>query len=197
MTIETIAIDRLRAHPLNSNVMPARVLDALVAHIERTGRYPPVLVRPMPVEEGEDGAEVYQILDGHHRVAALRRLGKKSVNCLVWAVDDDEAATLLATLNRLRGGDDPAKRAALITHLAERLGMERLSARLPEGAQEIRKLIRLHKAAPAIRKPRTLDQMPVAVHFFLLPGQKRRLERRLKAMGGSREEALMRLVEGL
>ena len=37
---------------------------------------------------------------------ALRRLGRASARCEVWAVDDDEAMLLLATLNRLQGRDD-------------------------------------------------------------------------------------------
>ncbi len=40
-----------------------------------------------------------------------------------------------------------------------------------------------------------LEQVPVPVHFFLLPAQRRQLEQRLKLIGGRREEALMQLIE--
>jgi len=84
----------------------------LAAHIEQSGRYPMVIVRPHPVEVG-----VYEILDGHHRVEVLRELGHTDVRCDVWAVDDREAKLLLATLNRLQGQDSPIRRAQLIHRL--------------------------------------------------------------------------------
>ena len=45
-----IPLDHLRAHPLNSNVMPEDLREKLRAHIHRTGRYPFLVVRPHPDE---------------------------------------------------------------------------------------------------------------------------------------------------
>lgn len=250
MQIKTIPIERLRAHPRNSNVMGPEVFEKLCAHLGRTGRYPPVVVRPRkwppevekdresgapcPVgqgvarqqrKDGEDlegraspalqisgraspalrrgpnsgryGAEgVYEILDGHHRVKALEKIGVQEARCVVWEVDDEEALVLLATLNRLQGQDDPRKRASLIGELRGRFGLEELAGRLPEDVGALEELLMLHeREGPGeIVRPVGLEELPVAVHFFLLPGQKRKLEGRLKEVGGSREEALMRLV---
>lgn len=169
--------------------MPEALLVKLAAHLEATDRYPPVIVRPLP---GEDGA--YQILDGHHRVAALRRIGRDSAHCVVWDVDDEGALLLLATLNRLQGQDDPRKRAALVARLNENMSLKSLSAALPEDGGRLKKLMRINDAVAVPRAPQSLDDMPVAVHFFLQPAERSAVERRLREAGGTREQALLRLV---
>ncbi|MEX0652665.1 MAG: ParB/RepB/Spo0J family partition protein [Phycisphaeraceae bacterium] len=193
MEMIEIAVDQLRAHPHNSNVMPEPLLAKLAAHIERTDRYPPVIVRP--VGQDEDGRP-YEIIDGHHRVQTLRRLGRAAVRCVVWAVDDDEALMLMATLNRLEGQDDPRKRAKLVAELTQHGGMKGLTARLPERAEQLKKLLELAKPAPGLRPPEAKRAMVEAVHFFLKADDRRALEQRLKAIGGDREAALMALVCG-
>ena len=185
-----IPLDRLRAHPLNSNVMPEPLLAKLTLHIERTGQYPPIIVR----EYEED----YQILDGHHRVQALRRLEHTQAKCDVWDVDDEGATLLLATLNRLQGSDDPLRRSALLADLRERSGRSAadLARWLPEDGERVERLLRLQAPPTIAMAPRPIGAMPVAVHFFLLPDQRATLEMRLGELGGRREEALMRLVAG-
>ena len=187
-----IALDRLRAHPLNSNVMDAPSLRKLKAHLKRTGWYPPLIVRP-----ADDETDAYQVIDGHHRWRAIEALGHDAAECVVWHVDTDEALVLLSTLNRLRGQDDPTRRAELIEHLQHRLrtGASDLAALLPESASQIEKHLALRKPAPQPAKPRSLDAMPVAVHFFLNGAQKRRLDEALATVGGKREDALMTLIE--
>ena len=140
----------------------------------------------------------HQILDGHHRVKALCELGKTSARCLVWDVDDREALVLLATLNRLEGRDAPRKRAHLLGELSGRfdIDIDELATLTPERRDELDRLLTLNDPPPSPYEPVPLEQMPVAVHFFLLPAQKRSLNARLREMGGSREAALMELVGG-
>lgn len=186
-TPRLIPVDQLHAHPRNSNVMPTKLLKKLAAHIERTGRYPPVIVRPR-------GAG-YQIIDGHHRVQALRQFGRDQARCEVWEVDDREALVLLATLNRLEGADDPKKRGALIGALRETAALPDLSKLLPEETGRLAALATLHDAPPpAPRPPEALRDAPVAVTFFVTPDQRRALEHRLKEHGGTRESALLELA---
>lgn len=182
-----LPIDQLHAHPLNSNVMSAKLLKKLATHIERTGRYPPVIVRPC------DGA--YQVLDGHHRVKALRSIGQGTVQCEVWPVDDREALVLLTTLNRLEGGDDAKKRGALVSTLMQDAALPALSKLLPEDVGRLRALAALHDAPPPRPlAPSAIADAPVAVTFFITPGQRRALDRRLASMGGTREAALLELT---
>ncbi|MCE9590195.1 MAG: ParB/RepB/Spo0J family partition protein [Planctomycetes bacterium] len=199
MDIELIDLERLEAHPANANVMRAVLFEKLKGHIERTDRYPPVIVRRGRRDACPTGpGERYQILDGHHRVKALRALGRAQARCVVWEVTDEEALVLLATLNRLQGRDDVSLRASLMEELTARVGssLASVAALVPEGLPDLRHLLDAAAAPVSPRGPRPLEAMPVAVHFFLLPAQKSALERRLREAGGTREEALMRLVEG-
>ncbi len=181
-----IPLTQLRRRADNANVMPESLLVKLVGHIGRTGRYPHLIVRPMP---GEAGA--YEILDGHHRAEALRRLGRATARCEVWEVDDDEALVLLATLNRLQGRDEVRRRADLLESLRQRFGAQRLPQFLPEDAARLERLrqVRLQPPppAPSIRA----GDLPVAVTFFLTEAQKRVLDERLSAFAGSRSRQLV------
>jgi len=197
-----LPLDYLEPHPHNSNVMPDALHRKLTAAIERSGRYPPIIVRPIhepaPAPSDEPRSEQphrYQILDGHHRVACLKSLGHTAARCVVWAVDDDEALLLLATLNRLEGSDDPKRRAHLLTQLqgVRQLDTEQLAALLPEDAEKLERTLSL-TTLPTPKAPPPMDDMPVSVHFFLRPQDKRELEQRLKQIGGPREAALMTLV---
>ena len=193
MDVRLVPLEQLEPHPGNSNVMPDELFGKLVAHLRRSERYPPVIVRFR--QSGHAGPPRFQILDGHHRVKALRELGIPEARCVVWEVDDDEALLLLATLNRLQGRDDPRKRAALLARLKERLDLPSLAERLPESIDGLNGLLKLHGPPPPPRAPAPLEDMPVAVHFFLLPRQRRRLEARLRDVGGTREQALMQIVQ--
>ncbi len=190
-----LPLAHLHAHPMNSNVMPEPALAKLVEHIRQTDRYPAVIVRPHPTLAGQ-----YQVLDGHHRVEALGRLSRTEAACQVWPVSDAEALTLLATLNRLQGRDDPLRRAALVTQLAATLpaaheqALASLAKQLPE---DVAGLVRLMKLATPPAPPQRaipLEALPVAVHFFLRPAEKKLLDATLKKRGGTREQALMAMV---
>lgn len=222
MMLQFIPLSCLEPHPANSNAMSAALQAKLRAHLKRSGRYPPLIVRPMPQRVGA-GAPRHQILDGHCRAAILRELGHAGAWCVVWQVDDAEALLLLATLNRLRGDDDPRRRAALLKQvlsnprsadsppclpagrpgrpeqkkqMATRGIRERRFRGLPESAGRIGRLLKLNEPPPSPAPPRAVADLPTPVHFFLLPADKKRLDAHLKHLGGRREEALMRLLTG-
>src|SRR2546427_4745736 len=130
-----VPLDHLLPHPLNSNVMSADLQAKLKAHIKRSGRYPYLVVRPHPEQEGK-----FQVLDGHHRVAILRDLGHTEARCDMWQVDDREAKLLLATLNRLQGQDQPLRRAELIHELLGEMSLGDLSGLLPETDKQLEEL---------------------------------------------------------
>ena len=92
MDLVSLPLDALHAHPANANVMPPELLDKLVAHLRDTDRYPPIIVRPIPGAEplaaSHEPPGKYQILDGHHRAIALRRLARTHARCVVWDVDE-------------------------------------------------------------------------------------------------------------
>lgn len=133
-----VSLKRLRAHPANPNLMDEPLLAKLAANIRREGRYPPLIVRPMPGE-----ADCYQVLDGHQRWRVLERLGHRTADCYAWPCDDETALFLLATLNRLAGQDDPLKRAELLRALSDLVSIDQLAQLLPEDAGEIRRSLDL------------------------------------------------------
>jgi len=53
MIVQWIPLNRLEAHPENANRMAPALLAKLKAHIQRTGRYEPLVVRPIPARIAE------------------------------------------------------------------------------------------------------------------------------------------------
>lgn len=184
-----IALDQLDPHPGNANRMPPPLLAKLVEHIRATGHYPAIIVRPQGDASGR-----YQILDGHHRAEALRRLGHAQAACEVWDVDDEQASLLLLTLNRLRGEDDPLRRAELLKMVAERMGLEELARRVPEDVAHLRQVLALAQPLTELRPPPRVEEMPQAVTFFLNAGQRRALLGKLRAVSEDRSAALVQLL---
>jgi len=175
MTLRWLPLDALAPHPENANRMLPDLFEKLKGHIERTGLYEPLVVRPMRNAEcgmrnkrpnGRHGTR-YQILNGHHRARVLRELGQKRARCDVWDVDDEEARLLLATLNRLEGRDDPKARARLVAALATGRNAEDLARLLPEPPDAVERLLRLAEPPPEPAPPDSLEPLPEALVFFL------------------------------
>jgi ParB family chromosome partitioning protein len=120
-----VPLEDLVPHPLNPNVMPDELKVKLKANIRASGRYPPLIVRPL-----DDGT--FQIMDGHQRADVLRELGETTALCYVWPASDEEALVLVATFNRLEGQDIPGKRALLISQLQTHHTLAELARLLPE-----------------------------------------------------------------
>jgi ParB-like chromosome segregation protein Spo0J len=171
-----IPIHNLVANPQNSNVVPEHLLKKLERNIKRTKLYPSLIVRPLRVVEGEDAH--YQILDGHHRKMVLERLGYKDAECDIWEMTEREAAIALATLNRLRGTDDPRLRAELLDSLSQTIPMEQLAAMVPEDVsaiEDMQKLLLVDldalEMAQRAAADKVKDESPKPLTFVLFPDQ--------------------------
>jgi len=136
--VSEIEIGRILPHRENSNRMDAETLSKLRRHIEGTGRYEPLIVRPHPTEE-----QKFQVINGHHRLQVLKALGHVKARCVIWEVDDDQTSLYLATLDRLSGEDILERRALLIGSLLESFGVDDLAGLLPESQDQIAELQRL------------------------------------------------------
>jgi len=147
--IQSIAIDKLVAHPGNPNRQSRANFAKLVRNIELSGRYEPLIVRQKPEvgrqkTEGRASSEsdgpIYQIINGHHRWRALAKLGYNRADCIIWDIDDEQTDILLATLNRLGGRDELAKKLVLLKRLNKRLGSGELAKLLPQTKKQIERL---------------------------------------------------------
>jgi ParB/RepB/Spo0J family partition protein len=174
--IRAIGIEKLLAHPGNPNVMSYTKFKKLVSNIERTGLYEPIVVRPHPKEK-----DMFEIINGHHRVKAISQLGYKEANCIVWNVDDAETAILLTTLNRLRGSDIASKKIELLRQLNERMKTAQLAKLLPQTAKQIERLIALKEKAE--EKVFRIRYKPAAVTqvFFVTGEQNEIIEKALSS----------------
>jgi len=112
----------------------------LVCNIKQTGLYEPIVVRAV----GDEGK--FEIINGHHRVRALRELGYEKADAVVWDVDDEQVGVLLLTLNRLAGKDDLAKKRALLSRLNRRMGAKELSRLVADSKAQIEKLVNMKLA---------------------------------------------------
>jgi ParB/RepB/Spo0J family partition protein len=170
--IKTITIEKLVPHPYNPNVMSESNFRKLVRNIEKTGLYEPIVVRPHPKE-----IERFQIINGHHRVKALEKLGRREADCVVWNVDDKQTEILLSTLNRLGGTDSPSKKIELLKELTKRMETIDLAKLLPQTAKQIERLINLKLSFPS---PAPVNgQFLVPLVFFVTKPQQEIIEQAL------------------
>ena len=193
MQIESIELTKLLDHPANANVMDERLLAKLKGQIRRTGRYEPLVVRVHPDETG-----CYQLINGHHRRQVLTQLGYASAECVVWPLSDAEALLLLATINRIGGSDDLAKRAKLLARLQREIGDNELIRALPETREKLAKVLALNQPALPVA-PQDLALPLEAMTFFVTKAQKATIVAALTKMkpgaGSKRSEQLTALAQ--
>jgi len=197
--VSRIAIDKLVAHPDNPNRMSKANFTKLIRNIEQTGRYEPLVVRPCPQKNchscgnrnpDDNGISCFQIINGHHRWQALRELGYKTAEAVIWDIDDHDTDILLATLNRLGGSDILEKKLALLKRLNQRMEVGKLAKLLPQTAKQIERLTELTisdcrtaiencKSRIANRKSKILNPLV----FFVNDKQQEIVERALSLAG--------------
>jgi hypothetical protein len=177
--IRPIPLDKLVPHPDNPNRMSRANLDKLVRHIEQTGRYEPLVVRACPGRPG-----FFQIINGHHRCEALRKLGRKTAEVVVWDIDDEQTDLLLATLNRLNGRDTLEKKLALLQRLSVKTPVRKLAKLLPQTRGQLERLTGCRPLSRATC-PKA-DTFAIPIVFFVDEKQKHAIE-----------EAISRAATGL
>ena len=197
--IQEIPIELLLEHPENSNFMNAPTAQKLRRHIEQTGRYEPLPVRPHPVEEGK-----FQVINGHNRLRILHSLEYQNVNCIVWKLDDQQTRLYLATLNRLSGQDIPERRAILLDNLLHSFDIDELEFLLPDGRKQIEQLERLAhfeiKGLSADCNNKDNLQVPFIIDFMLDESEAKELNLALDLVINtekkriSRSQALVKLA---
>jgi ParB/RepB/Spo0J family partition protein len=167
--IMEIPLDKLVPHPDNPNHMSKAVFAKLVRHIERTGLYEPLIVRPAPDRQGW-----YQIINGHHRCQALRQLGYPTARVIVWEIDDQQTDILLTTLNRLGGRDMLDKKLALLRRLTQKTAARDLARLLPHTATQIQRLTAMTPVKSRVKTGVPVFAIPIV--FYVSPEQQQIIE---------------------
>jgi len=195
--VQSISLDRLIAHPDNPNRMSKGNFSKLVRNIERTSLYEPLIVRRQPGQ-----GEYFQIINGHHRLEALRKLGYAAADCVVWDIDDEQVDVLLATLNRLCGSDILDKKLILLRRLNEKMRAQELARLLPLNRKQIERLANLKLPALPVKAGGMCFAVPLV--FFVNESQRRIIEEAIlkaectekeKSKAQRRAEALTKVAE--
>ena len=202
-SIQSIALDKLVAHPDNPNRMSKANFAKLLRNIKRTGRYEPLVVRPCPDVRGArddehlhrtpiggasgiEHRDCFQIINGHHRCRALLQLGCKTADCVVWDIDDEQTDIFLATLNRLAGSDELGKKLKLLKRLNQRLDAGRLAKLLPQSKKQIERLTNLKIPFEPAKTAGSSFANPLV--FFVDDKQKEVIEQALSRAEENRNE---------
>lgn len=192
-----IELTRLEADPRNANICDADTLAKIEGNIQRTGLCPPLIVRKHPSRKSK-----YIVIDGHHRLQILKRLGWKKVECQIWDIDEKEAAVALATLNRLRGTDNPVKRAELFNELTQHFSLPDLAHIVPESPKDIQDLLALLKldtevVEQAIEKQvnQEKETLPVPFGCLLSSAEHTLVERALGLFQGNTSQQLVAMSQ--
>lgn len=91
-------------------VDPAAV-ENLKISIAESGWFGSILVRTLPSEEGD---QLYGLVAGAHRLAAMRALGRPTIAATIRSLSDDEAEQIEIDENLVRRGLTPLERAEAV-----------------------------------------------------------------------------------
>lgn len=111
MQITSIPLDLLDDAPINANVLPDSKFRELKASIARIGFAVPIVAR-------DKGDGRFEIIDGHHRVRAMREMGETHIPGVLLEEGEDPRTVALA-LNRLRGETDLAIASRMLAEMME------------------------------------------------------------------------------
>ena len=124
LEVSLLKINKVEPNPWNPNVQNEQQFNAEIESISNNGFLAPILVRAID--------DHYQIIDGEHRLKALKEIiekkieGKRNVPDLVKLgqipaividVDDANAKKLTIIMNETRGRADFAKLGALLAEI--------------------------------------------------------------------------------
>jgi ParB/RepB/Spo0J family partition protein len=114
-TVLALPCHKLVAHPLRLAYYNQTHLDSLTASIKMSGLLEPILVQPLA-----DGN--YQILNGHYRVQAVRRLRHKTILGHSYPCDQRRAMIIFCTSNLLTKSLNALEEAMMMQGLLKEAG---------------------------------------------------------------------------
>lgn len=180
-----VPITRLIPHPQATSKATEAMKQKLLAHIQATSLYPPIVVRSLRKSKSFHNNNGHlQIIDGHLRFEILKELKITHANVVNFGdISDRKTQLLLLTLNKLHSSDDPQKRAQLVKTYAkkEKLSAGDLQAILPDTKRTLEKLLDLADTPPQICKAAKTPQTAKPLAVYLTESQHKLITNALNA----------------
>jgi ParB-like chromosome segregation protein Spo0J len=145
LTVEDVAIDRLRPDPANPRRIGEDELDALERSLRQFGFVQPVLAR----------REDQTVIGGHQRLVAARRLGLASVPVTWLDISVEQARLLGLALNKISGSWDEALLARLLADLQATPDLDLTLSGF--GEDEVKELLRSLETRETCERPEAVD----------------------------------------
>lgn len=118
LEIKDVPVDMILPNPWNPNFVPVRAEEAIRESIGVYGMVDPITCRLHPDQEG-----FLQILDGEHRLEAVKELGHQTIPVVILKLENEAHAkrfTIIA--NETRGHAQKDALAQLLREIDEELG---------------------------------------------------------------------------
>ena len=116
----------------------------LVASLVESGQQTPIVV---VISKDDDGR--YLVIDGHKRIAALRQLGRDTVEATVWAMSEAEAL-LLSRSQRMSPQESALEQGWLLSEMERRFGysLDELARRFDRSVSWVSRRLALVELLP-------------------------------------------------
>lgn len=156
-------------HSHTFRVVDNEEMERLVDSIKDYG-----IIMPLIVRELDNGK--YEILSGHRRHFAAKKLGLKTVTCMVVDVDDDMSDIIMADSNIARETILPSEKAKTYKvrlDAAVRQGkktvdeLKNISEDAPDSVRQIQRYVKLADLSPALMDMVDEGKIPVTAGVFL------------------------------
>lgn len=135
----TVRADQLEPNPWNPNEQDSETFTKEQNSLRRFGFVVPIVVRPHP-----DKKDIWQIIDGEHRLKAGLELGMTEFPCFdIGPVSDFEAEQLTIILNELRGKPNEKKLQDSLKRFLATDTLDRLTEVLPYTKEEYGRIAKL------------------------------------------------------
>ena len=143
MQLEFHQLDQ-RWEPLR--VRPPHLQRRLLASLAEAGQQTPIIV----VVSADDGAR-YLVIDGHKRIAALRQLGRDTVEAAIWAMSEAEALLLDRSM-RMSQQESTLEQGWLLAEMHQRFGYSReeLAQRFDRSLSWVSRRLALAESLPEV-----------------------------------------------
>jgi len=141
-------------------------LKDLAASIAQVGIVEPLVVRPLP---DEDGQEVYELVVGNRRARAAASVGETDVPCIVRVLSDQQAAEMSLIENIQRADIHPMEEAVAFERLSKehRLTAEEIAAKVGKAVAYVYGRMKLTALCPKARSMFLADKLTAALALLV------------------------------